>query len=516
MKQCLKISPHPSVVLINVSNPSIGSRIPADHLPPLGLLSIGGPLIDAGCKVFLLDADLEAMTPDAIVSETVRRVPDIIMLGHSGSTTSHPITLDLCAELKHRMPQSLIVYGGVHPTYFWNRTLVEQPAIDIIVRGEGEATVVELIAALRAGLSLENVDGIAFRNKAGEPVATRAATFIRNLDHYRVGWELIDFSRYRYWGGHRAVVIQFSRGCPHQCTYCGQKGFWTRWRHRDPALLAKEIAWLHREHGVVVFNFADENLSTSKRIWKNFLEALIAENVPVRLVASMRADDVVRDADILHLYKKAGFERFLLGMEHTDEKTLHDIKKGGTIRNDYNAIRLLRKHGILSLATWVAGFGEETGMTMRRALEQLLVHDPDQIQTLFATPLPWTEFGRESLSRKLIQSDLSRWDYKHQILSNEYLKPWQLYLWIKFIEIVMQCRPKALARLLFHPDALIRQANRWYYRIGRKVWFYEIRQFLFHDKRNFNGRTLRDYWGNNLIEEEYVHRLDHDDNKRTA
>src|SRR5690606_5775132 len=111
-------------------------------------------------------------------------------------------------------------------------------------------------------------------------------------------------------------------------------------------------ARLHREHGVEVFNFADENPSAGRKPWKAFLEALIEENVDVTLIGSTRADDIVRDADILHLYKKAGFERFLLGMENTDEATLQMIKKGGATVTDREAVRLLRQHGILSLATW--------------------------------------------------------------------------------------------------------------------------------------------------------------------
>ena len=129
------------------------------------------------------------------------------------------------------------------------------------------------------------------------------------------------------------MVVQFSRGCPHLCNYCGQRGFWTRWRHRDPVLFAKEIARLHREHGVEVINFADENPTVSKKAWRAFLEALIAENVDLILVGSTRADDIVRDADILHLYKKAGWARFLLGMENTDEETLELIRKGGDDRD---------------------------------------------------------------------------------------------------------------------------------------------------------------------------------------
>ena len=62
-----------------------------------------------------------------------------------------------------------------------------------------------------------------------------------------------------------AVVVQFSRGCPHPCNYCGQRGFWTKWRHRDPEMLTAEIARLHRGHGVEVFNFLTKTQALQSR-----------------------------------------------------------------------------------------------------------------------------------------------------------------------------------------------------------------------------------------------------------
>ena len=286
------------------------------------------------------------------------------------------------------MPDVLIVYGGVFPTYHWREILREEPYVTAIVRGEGEETARQLMRRSNTATPLGDVAGIAFRDGDGIR-ATRPAPVIRDLDAYRVGWELIDHSRYSYWGGLRAVVVQFSRGCPHLCNYCGQRGFWTRWRHRDPVRFAKELARLHREHGVKVINFADENPTVSKKAWRAFLEALIAENVDLILVGSTRADDIVRDADILHLYKKAGWQRFLLGMENTDEKTLELIRKGATTTTDREAIRLMRQHGILSMATWVVGFEEETDRDHWRGLRQLLVlrsrPDPDALR--HAAPL---------------------------------------------------------------------------------------------------------------------------------
>lgn len=487
------------ITIINVPHPAIGSRVPNDHLPPLGLLCIAGPLIDAGHTVKLLDAELAPLSFDEIITQVQQDNPQIVMFGHSGSSTAHPIVLEVSTLLKKVLPQLTIIYGGVHPSYFWQETLQQHLAIDYIVRGEGEATVTALVNALARQQDISTIKGIAYRNNQGKAVITEAAAMIEELDDYRIAWELIDFNNYSYWGGYKAVVVQFSRGCPHLCSYCGQRGYWSKWRHRDPVLFAKEIAWLHRTYGVVVFNFADENFSSSKRVWRLFLEALIAEKVEVRLVASMRADDIVRDADILHLYKQAGFERFLIGMEHTDAATLKLIKKGGSKQKDQKAIQLLRQHNILSLATWVAGFDNETNNTMRHALKQLLTYDPDQIQMLYLTPHRWTSFGQQVATRKIIQPNLTKWDYKHQILDTPYLKPWRLFVWIKSIELIMQLRPKAIKRFLFNPEPKIKQAIRWYYKIGRKVWFYEVFNFIFKDKRCKPTKTLQEYWGNNSV-----------------
>ena len=482
------------LLLVNVPHPAIGSRIPDDHLPPLGLLAIGGPLLDAGHEVRLLDGELGPMSTPALVSEAVAFRPDAVLFGHSGSTSAHPIIAEVSRAVRARIPEAKIVYGGVFPTYHWRDILAEEPHVDVIVRGEGEETAPRLFRALANGTPLRDVPGSAFRTGTGA-VATGPAPVIRSLDDYRVGWELIDFHRYSYWGKQRAVVVQFSRGCPHLCNYCGQRGFWTQWRHRDPVKFAAELARLHREHGIEVFNFADENPSSSRSVWKAFLEALVAENVRVTLVGSTRADDIVRDADILHLYKQAGWTRFLLGMENTDEATLAMIRKGGTPQKDKEAIRLLRAHGILSMATWVVGFEEETDRDYLRGLRQLIDYDPDQIQMLYVTPHRWTPYFRIAAERTVIQLDRRRWDYKHQVLSTRHMAPWRVIAWVKAMEAIVQLRPRALGRVFANPDPHLGHAMRWYTEMGRRVWTFEVKNFLFRDERTASGPTVRGFWG---------------------
>ena len=491
-------------VLVNPPHTAIGSRVPDDHLPPLGLLAIGGLLLNAGHGVRLVDAEFGPMSLMQIVRSALADGPDCILIGHSGSTSAHPTAVRIAEMLKVEAPSIVIVYGGVFPTYHWREVLAETAAFDIVVRGEGERTMVALASSMADASPLHLVEGIAYRDGRGDPVATKPARTIARLDDYRVGWELIDHSRYSYWGGKRAVVMQFSRGCPHLCNYCGQRGFWTRWRHRDPALFAKEIARLHREHGVELVNLADENPTSSRKAWRAFLEAMIAEDVPVLIVGSTRADDIVRDADILHLYKRAGCLRFLLGLEGTDEVTLATVKKGGSRAKDRQAIRLLRQHGIIGLCTFAVGFEEETDADYWRLLRHLLAYDPDQIMSVFATPHRWTPFFAASAHRRVLVPDLRYWDYKHQVLETPHVPAWRVFLWVKLIEATLQLRPKALARVFLQKDPDLRHAQRWYTRMGRGVWLREWADFL--TRRPRPGATVAEVLGAAPLPEEALAR----------
>lgn len=492
------------IALVNPPHSAIGSRIPKEHLPPLGLLSIGGPLIDAGFSVNLIDAEIAPMTLYDIVKAIQSLDANIVMIGHSGSSSIHTTVIQFSSILKQAIPNCTIIYGGVHPTYHWDEILSESKDIDIIVRGEGEKTALNLIQAIHENRSLQSVLGIAFRIN-NSIYDTPPAPMIDDLDEFRIGWELINHAHYSYWGGKRAVVVQFSRGCPHLCSYCGQRGFWTKYRHRDPVKFAQELARLYHENGVELINFADELPTGSRKAWEIFLNALINENVPLILVGSTRASDIVRDQDILHLYKKAGFIRLLLGIESYNEDTLKSIRKGASIRDDQKAIQLLRQHNIISMATYVIGFHEEKDKNYWNSFRHLLRYDPDQVQLLYVTPHRWTPYYETVKNRNIIQPDTTKWDYKHQVLKTQNVPVWRVFLWFKTLEVLLQLRPKVLFRHLFHNDPDYRYAMRWYTRIGRRVWLHEIAEFLFRTRLLKNGPTLEKFLGHSLVKREYAH-----------
>jgi anaerobic magnesium-protoporphyrin IX monomethyl ester cyclase len=464
-------------LLINPPYLTLTSTLGVGHQVPLGLLAVGGPLRDAGHDVRLLDAECLHLSRREILRAVARFQPDVVMTGHAGSTPAHPVCLEVLRAVKAARPQAYTVYGGVYPTYHAVAILEREPAVDLIVRGEGEATAVELVHALHTGGRLAHIAGLAYRDR-GRAVLTAERPPIPDLDHYRVGWELIDdWDRYGCFGLGRAAVVQFSRGCPHRCSYCGQHDFWTRWRHRDPDRLVAEIEWLYRRHGVRFLTLADENPTTLGPVWRRFLEGLAARRLPVYLFATIRATDIVRDAELLPLYRAAGVLYVLMGIESTDGDVLRRINKGSTPADDIAACRLLKAHGIFSILGHIVGFEDETWASLRATRRRLAAYAGDWLNAMYVTPHDWTPFGRAALGRA-VEPDQRKWDYRHQVLGQKYLRPWQLFLWVKLLELWFHLRPRKLWALLRTRDRLRRRQQRWVLLHIGLVWLGEVVQFL--------------------------------------
>ena len=114
--------------------------------------------------------------------------------------------------------------------------------------------------------------------------------------------------------------------------------------------------------------------------------------------------------------------------------------------------------------------------------------------SVFATPHRWTPFWNDSAKRRVIQPDLRRWDYKHQVLDTPHVPAWRVFLWVKLIEVTLQLRPKALWRTYLQPDARLRHAMRWYSRMGRGVVLSELADVLWR-ARTRPGATVAAFWG---------------------
>lgn len=471
------------VLLVNPPVRNLSNRIGVGFHLPLGLLMVGGPIVDDGHDVELLDADALGLSVAQTAREVVARGANVLLVGHSGSTGANPVSLRLFEAVKKLSMETVTVYGGVYPTFAHADLIANYPSVDIVARGEGEEIGQRIIVAIDTKQPLESVPGITWRSPTGEVVANPPQPLIADLDQYRVGWELADWPLYQGFGFDGWMAgVQFSRGCNHVCTYCGQRPFSGYWRHRSVQGFVADLKTLHDDYGVRSIWIADENWGTDR---EEFIEVLTAmANLPYRLevFCSLCAADVVRDADVLSLYRDAGLRFVLMGIESYDEEVLRRIKKGNSHGVACEAIALLREHGILSVANYVYGLRPETPRTLLQTLRRIREADPDFLNALYLCPHGWTQEGRKTAPNDIIQPNQEQWTYRCQVLHCVQLSPQALFGWVKVTEMLVHVRWRWFLRMFTHPDREVRRLLRWCFPRITAVWFAEIYEFFFRTR----------------------------------
>ena len=474
------------VVLINPARHFIANEHGLGYLIPLGLVSIGGPLIDAGFSVKLIDHDRNGWSYARLIQEVADFQADYILLGHSGSTAAHKTALKTIGAIHEKLPHVRVVYGGVYPSYAHEVVMAECEEIDAIVRGEGEETIVGLIRTWEQTDDLRYVDGVTWR-RGDEIVVNRSRTPIRNLDEHRPGWELVDWEKYSMFGFRNAAGLQFSRGCTLTCTYCGQWMFWKKWRHRSPENIVEQLKILRNQYGVRIVWFADENFAADRDVAKHILKLIAEANLGLSLNLNMTAADVVRDADLIPLYKRAGVDYIVMGIETLKDDVVMNIRKNNPFETSKEAVRLLRENNIISLTNIIYGLEEESWKTIFEKFKGLLELDSDILNAMYLTPHFWTAQGRSTQPERVIQIDQDKWSYRNQVLATRYLAPIGLFLGVKLTEILFHLRPKALKRLLFGRDKRYLQIMRHSMWVGIKVILAEVFEFFFETRFSPQG-----------------------------
>jgi anaerobic magnesium-protoporphyrin IX monomethyl ester cyclase len=474
------------IVLINPARHFIANEHGLGYLIPLGLVCIGGPLIDAGFTVKLIDHDLYGWPVEKLIQKLIDFKADYILLGHSGSTAAHKTAIKTIRAVHQQLPQIRVVYGGVFPSYADQFVMKECEEIDVIVRGEGEQTVVNLIRTWEQTDDLSGVDGLTWR-KGHEIIVNRSRKPIQNLDEYRPGWELVDWPRYSMFGFKSAAGLQFSRGCTLTCVYCGQWMFWKKWRHRSPENIVEQLKILAERHSVKIVWFADENFAADRDVAKQILEQIIEADLGLSLNLNMTAADVVRDADLIPLYKRAGVDYIVMGVETFKDELITSIRKNNPFEISKEAVSLLRENNIISLTNLIYGLEEESWGTIFEKFKGLLELDSDILNAMYLTPHFWTAQGRATEPYDVIQLDQDKWSYRNQVLATHHLAPVGLFLGVKLTEILFHLRPRAVKRWLFGKDRHYVQIMRHSMWIGSKVILAEIFEFLFQTRFSPQG-----------------------------
>jgi anaerobic magnesium-protoporphyrin IX monomethyl ester cyclase len=407
------------IVLIHPNYHSGGAEI-AGNWPPAWAAYIAGALKTAGFDdVHFIDAMTNDL-PDEVIAERLAALqPDVV--GTTAITPSTYTAERLLEIARDTVPNALRVLGGIHATFMYQQVLTEAPWVDVIVRGEGEEIIVDLMRTVAEGRWPEDrqqVKGLAFRD--GERiVATQAASTVKDLDGITPDWSLLEWEKYIYVPlGVKVAIPNMARGCPFTCSFCSQWKFWRDYRVRDPIKVVDEIETLVNDHGVGFFILADEEPTINRRKFIQFCEELIARGLPDKIQwgINTRVTDIMRDKELLPLYRKAGLVHVSLGTEAAAQLKLDQFNKETKVADNKEAIRLLREADIFVEAQFIVGLDNETPETLEETYRMAWDWQPDLANWAMYTPWPFTPLFKE-LGDKVEIFDFSKYNFVTPIMA---------------------------------------------------------------------------------------------------
>ena len=388
----------------------------AGHWLPLTFVYLAGAVREAGFEPVIYDAMTKRHTHKQIIREIKKINPDYV--GVTAITSTVVDALEVLRNTKEFSQDIVTIIGGVHPNFMFEEML-ENEFVDYVVRGEGEETLCEMLLALEKGEGLNKVKGISYR-KGDKTVSNPRRPFIKDLDALPTAWDLIEWKDYRYFviPKSRLGSVSTARGCSHDCTFCSQQKFWDQsWRGRKPEKVVQEIEMLFKKYRVNVFLFPDEHPTHDRDRWEKMMDLLIEKDMGIYLLMETRAEDIVRDKDILWKYRKAGVIHIYIGVEATDQGTLDLIKKDVNVQVGMEAIRLIHEHGMITETSFLLGFPHETKQSVAKTLKLSKVYNPDFAHYLALAPWPYAEMYKD------LKPYIKVYDYRKYNLIDPVIKP---------------------------------------------------------------------------------------------
>lgn len=367
-------------------NPPQSTRYPQ---PPLGLASIAAILEKHSYHVEILDANALALSE----SEAAERAGGADIVGITAMTPTINSAIRIAQEIKAAASDSLVILGGPHATILPTETLADIPQIDIIVRGEGEETIIELVNALSRGKDLSSVNGIAYR-KNGVIETTPARPPISNLDALPfLAYHLLPMSQYRlhppYGREAPFMAVITSRGCPYDCIYCSKPVFGTKFRTQTPKRIVDELSYLKQNFRVKEIKFYDDVFTLDKEGTIRLTEELNQRGLHIPWSCETRVNLVTEE--LLTMMRKAGCYMIAYGIESGNQAILDGLRKRTTIEQAEKAVKATRHAGIQTVGYFMLGSPGETPETIRQTIEFAKNSGLDFAQFSVTTPFPGTD-----------------------------------------------------------------------------------------------------------------------------
>ena len=415
--------------------------------PPLGIAYMAGVLQENNIDVEILDASAEDMDFKDVEKELLKRKPDLVAL--TALTPTIGRALETAQVVKETLPDSIVVMGGYHPTFNFIETL-EDENVDIVIRGEGEYIMLNLVQALENQSSLHDVKGIVFEDKnSKEIVVNPEAPLIQDLDELPFpALNLLPMKKYRLldMDTHMTTMIT-TRGCPMQCSFCSSAAMHgKKIRERSVENIVDEIEYLKTNYDIDTIAFMDDTFTLKKRKVMAICDEILKRNIEIMWGCTSRVDTL--DEKLLKKMKEAGCITIFIGVESADQQQLDNMCKNTTIAKIENAFKIAHKLKIRTIASVALGMPGDTKEIMNKTVKFVHKLKPNYAIYSLATPYPGTRFYKEAFEKNLIK-----------------IKDWSKYTLITPILETIDCslndmrkiQAKAFMKFYLRPHYIIRQ-----------------------------------------------------------
>jgi len=366
---------------------------------PLGIETLAAHA-RAHADVSLADMRCRGHNVEVHAEHLLGRNPDMIGL----SINSAPHTkycLALAAAIKRHRPEVLILAGGQQVTYIVDEILAAGH-VDAVVRGEGERTLCEILTSGH----FRGVAGVSWRADGvicHEPDRPQ----IDNLDEVLPPARdlLPDRRRYRM-GAYRIEGIETSRGCPHQCYFCSVRNFHRgRWRPKSVERVMQEIDTVLETYlEPKVIYFSDDSFATDIDRVEEICRAIVERKTDAYFWCQARGDMLAKRPDVVEWMGKANFAAVLMGIETPIPRLLAQARKGASVDQIADAIKLLHSHGVGVWGTFVLGLPGETPEESEISARFIPTAEADVVQITVATPIPGSELYEQAKADGTLQT----------------------------------------------------------------------------------------------------------------
>lgn len=374
------------------------------RLEPLGLELVAAAAIRDGHQVRLLDLQVETHRDYHRMVDGWR--PDVIAFS-CNYLANVPEIVDLAKATKARHPATRIVVGG-HSVSFTAPSMLDHAdgAIDCVLKGEGEAVFPDLLAAVEAGRPLSGVAGAVTRDGEGpRPI------FTDDLDELQPARHLLPHRRKYFIGTlDPAASIEFSRGCPWDCSFCSAWTFYGRsYRMKSPERIADDLAAIP-EPGVFI---VDDVAFVRAEHGMAIADAIARRGIRKQYYLETRGDVLLRHKEVFREWRRLGLKMMFLGLEAIDEEGLRKFRKRVPLSANFEALEYVRSLGINLAINIIAD--PDWDHARFEAVRQWCLEIPDVVNISVNTPYPGTETWVTE-SRKLTSRDYRLFDIQHCVL----------------------------------------------------------------------------------------------------